>query len=493
MADRDVIPFDSARASERNHPEAFAFNSMLTDSIAATASVTGTAYYEALARYLTQSLDIRYVLIGEVFQWNGAQPKRMRSLCFYDRNHVLENLECDLSGTACEQLFRAIPSPSDGEIVYCVPNDLQRKFPAVSRLFPTTEAYLGIALIDSSTHSFIGHICLLDDRPLPELKRQHAKILLKFFAARTTAELKRQQAENREREKVRQLEQALEVLQRTQSQLVQTEKISSLGQLVAGVAHEINNPLACLTGNLNHVNEYVLDLAKHLELYRQYVPNPAPAIEEHAEDIDLDFVLEDLSPMLASMTVSVERIEKIVTSLRQFSRLDAETVPFDVREGLDSTLVVLQHRLKANESRPAIQVVREYSDLPLVPCRPGQLNQVFMNLLSNAIDALEEASEGCTFTALQNKPNVIRIRIQHIRDEVGSRVAICIADNGVGIPEDVKPHLFETFFTTKPTGKGTGLGLSLSYQIVTEYHGGTLSFDSTLDRGTEFIIELPIQ
>ncbi|MGC9503373.1 sensor histidine kinase [Baaleninema sp.] len=492
MSDRDVAPLDTLQLDDGTFNPTFLSPSVLTDAIAATASVTGEAYYNAFTRYLTLSLDIECAIIGEVVRWNGTQPQGVRSLCFCENGNFSDSIEYDvlcLNDNPPRLSSAAIP---DDESVYCIPNDPQTRY--TSKGDPRDpDCYLGLALRDPKTRRFVSHICIFSDSPLPPTKRQNAETLIRLFAARTIAEIKRQHAETREREKIRQLEQTLNALQKTQSQLVQTEKISSLGQLVAGVAHEINNPLGCLSGNLNHVEEYVRDLREHLELYHQYVPNPAPEIQEHAEDIDLEFLIEDLPPMLGSMKVSVDRIQEIVTSLRQFSRLDADKTLFDVREGLDSTLVVLKHRLKANDSRPEIQVVREYGDLPLVPCRPGQLNQVFMNLLSNAIDALEESNQGRSFSQIQDNPNLIRIRTERITDERGDRVAICIADNGRGIPEDVKPHLFETFFTTKPTGKGTGLGLSLSYQVITENHGGSLSFESTFNSGTEFIIELPIE
>ncbi|WP_017662456.1 sensor histidine kinase [Baaleninema simplex] len=494
MSDRDVAPLDSIRLDDGSLTCTVLSPSILTDSLVATASVTGQAYYKELTRYLTRSLEIGGAIVGEVVQWDETQPKRVRSLCFYKNSEICEAIEYDVLCLRGNPPQLSYTVSQDDESIYCIPNAAIASYTQGNeRNARTPDCYLGLALRDPKTHRFVSHICIFDDRPLTPTKRQHAETLIRLFAARTTAELKRQQAETREREKIRQLEQTLDALQRTQSQLVQTEKISSLGQLVAGVAHEINNPLGCLSGNLKHIEEYICDLSEHLELYRQHVPQPAPDIEEHADDIDLEFIVEDLPPMLGSMKVSLERIQEIVTSLRQFSRLDADKTLFDVREGLDSTLVVLKHRLKANETRPEIKVVREYSDLPPVPCRPGQLNQVFMNLLSNAIDAIEESNQGRSFRDIQDDPNLICIRTEHITDERGDRVAICIADNGCGISEAVKPHLFETFFTTKPTGKGTGLGLSLSYKVITENHGGTLSFESTSDRGTEFIIELPIE
>jgi hypothetical protein len=482
------------RQSHPSQPESLP-SDLLTQLITATASVTGEDYYPALAEQLTQALNVRYALIGEVVDWDDdGLPERVRSLCFWAGNGVMDNFEYELAGTPCGQLLKQA-SQSGGELPLCwFPSKIQSCFPKdIDLVHLNAESYLGLALIDPETHLAIGHICVLDTQPMSAQQRHHAQMLMSLFATRTVAELKRQQAERRERDRMMQLEQTLAELQRTQSKLVQSEKISSLGQLVAGVAHEINNPLGCITGNLSHTADYTQDLLEHLQLYRQSLQQLPPELSEHAEEIDVDYLIEDLPMIVDSMKVSVDRIRELVTSLRQFSRLDAEKTCCDVHDGLDSTLVVLRHRLKANSDRPEILVLKEYGDLPAVMCRPGQLNQVFMNLLSNAIDAMEEANQGRSYREIEENPNVICIRTQHIQDDGGDRLAICIADNGVGIPLDVQPRLFETFFTTKSTERGTGLGLSLSYQIVTENHGGTLTFDSTPGQGTEFIIELPLE
>ncbi|MCD8486702.1 MAG: AAA family ATPase [Desertifilum sp.] len=292
------------------------------------------------------------------------------------------------------------------------------------------------------------------------------------------------------RQKSQELQQALENLQSMQLQLVQNEKMSALGNLVAGVAHEINNPASFITGNLEPAKIYIQDLLGLLDLYQQKLPNPDAEILDEIEAIDLEYLRTDLPKLIESMDLGVERICSISNSLRTFSRADRDyKVPFNIHEGLESTLLILKHRLKANEHRPPIQVIREYGDLPLIPCFPGQLNQVFMNLLANAIDALEESNVGQSFQAIEARSNWIKIKTRSGRDR---SIAIQIADNGVGMSEAVQQRIFDHLFTTKPVGQGTGLGLAIARQIVVEKHGGTLEVKSALNQGTEFEIVLPI-
>lgn len=294
-----------------------------------------------------------------------------------------------------------------------------------------------------------------------------------------------------------QLESTLQELKQTQTQLIQTEKMSSLGQLVAGVAHEINNPVNFIHGNLIHASDYTKDLLKMLQLYQQQPSlNPDPEIQALAEEVDLEYLLEDLPKLLSSMRVGADRIRQIVLSLRNFSRLDeAEMKPVNIHEGIESTLLILQHRLQ-KKGDFSIEIAKEYGELPLVECYAGQLNQVFMNILSNAIDALEECSRGqgaCQLLTLEDarqRSNVIQIRTEAIDQ---GWVRIRIADNGSGIPEAALKKLFDPFFTTKPVGSGTGLGLSISYQIVVEKHGGRLECVSQPGQGAEFVIEIPVE
>ena len=306
------------------------------------------------------------------------------------------------------------------------------------------------------------------------------------------------QSEARFRQQAQKLEKALHELQQTQFQLIQTEKMSSLGQMVAGVAHEINNPINFIHGNLIYANQYIRDLLNLIHLYQEYYPHPAKEIAEEINTIELDFVIQDLPKMLASMQLGTDRIREIVLSLRNFSRLDeSEMKPVNLHEGIDSTLLILQNRLKGKGGCISIAVVKDYGDLPLIECYAGQINQVFMNIIANALDALDEYNSQRGVEAAKRNPSQITIRtmlgdrasaIAELRDFV----RVIIADNGPGMTEEVRKRLFDPFFTTKPVGKGTGLGLSISYQIVVEKHRGTLKCHSVPGKGTEFWIEIPV-
>ncbi|MCT7970748.1 GAF domain-containing sensor histidine kinase [Laspinema olomoucense] len=306
------------------------------------------------------------------------------------------------------------------------------------------------------------------------------------------------------REKAEELEKTLVELQQTEAQLVQSEKMSGLGQLVAGIAHEINNPVNFIHGNLVHVNNYTLELLTVLNLYQKYYPEPVAELEAAIEEMDVEFLMDDLPKLLSSMKLGTDRIRSIVQSLRLFSRVDESDMKrANIRDGIESTLMILQHRLNAQPGRLPIQLIFEDGDLPLVECYPGQLNQVFMNLIANAIDALEEAMASGNGRESQTLPT-LRIRTERVdfppvdsdeeplKNSASPRVRITIADNGIGMTESVRRRLFDPFFTTKAVGKGTGLGLSISYQIVVEKHRGTLECISEPNQGAEFIIELPI-
>lgn len=374
-------------------------------------------------------------------------------------------------------------------------------------------------------------------------------VALNELLARVRAGLRLYRAQQDLCEANQQLNLTLRDLQRTQAQLVQSEKMSSLGQLVAGVAHEINNPIGIIEGNLSHANDYLNDLLDLMQLYQKHYPNPDPEISDYAKMIDLEFITIDFPKILEAMKIGACRIRDTVLSLRNFSRLDeAEMKLVDIHEGLDSTLMMLQHRIQTSDGHPSIDVIKEYSNLPKVECYPRQLNQVFLNILNNAIDVLEykQMPERGNFQSrgseAQNYPlerslnefqigppsesaaksnQESKLRARHLRmplptqnspcivihtkfvsgqcqqtknngEPTSDKVVITIADNGPGMTESVRQRLFDPFFTTKPVGQGTGLSLSISYQIVVQRHGGQLSCISEPGQGTDFIIEIPV-
>ncbi|MBD2635222.1 AAA family ATPase [Limnothrix sp. FACHB-881] len=296
-------------------------------------------------------------------------------------------------------------------------------------------------------------------------------------------------AENTIRQKSKDLENTLQELQSAQLQMVQSEKMASLGNLVAGVAHEINNPIGFLNGSINNGKEHVQDLLEHLALYQQHYPSPTSPIQDHAEDIDLEYVCEDLPQLLNSMQGATDRIKSISTSLRTFSRADTEyKVSANLHEGIDSTLLILKYRLKANTNRPAIEVITNYGEIPPIDCFPGQLNQVFMNILANAIDMFDELAQGRSFKELEAHPQQITISTTLVNNQV----QIAIRDNGKGMDVEVQSRIFDHLFTTKSVGKGTGLGLAIAQQIVVDKHSGSLTVESEPGQGAEFLIRLPI-
>ncbi|MEG4608710.1 AAA family ATPase [Microcoleus sp. F6_B6] len=312
--------------------------------------------------------------------------------------------------------------------------------------------------------------------------------LLTLLCAQAAISIENARLYERSQAYAQQLERALKDLQQTQLQMIQSEKMSALGNLVAGVAHEINNPVGFLNGNIAPALDYINDLFGLLDLVQQKYPQIHPEIQEEIESIELDYIREDLPKLVESMREGVKRIQDISVSLRNFSRADSDhPVACNIHDGINSTILILKHRLKANEFRPKIQVIKDYGTLPEVECYAGQLNQVFMNILANAIDALEESNTGRSFAQIKANPN--RIKIITVLEN--QQVKITISDNGLGMNESVKSKIFDHLFTTKAVGKGTGLGLAIARQIVVEKHSGSLQVNSILGEGTEFIITLP--
>ena len=315
---------------------------------------------------------------------------------------------------------------------------------------------------------------------------QHEEVL-----ARIRVHLQLRNATQIMEQRTEELNQALESLKQAQARLVQSEKMSALGQLIAGIAHEINNPVNFIHGNLTHVKEYSQNLLDFVQLYQKHYPHPVAEIQEQAEELEIEFLQTDLFKMIDSMKMGSDRIRDLILSLRNFSRLDESALkPVSINEGIDSTLVILQHRLKARPDFPEIQVIKNYGDLPIVECYPSQLNQVCMNILSNAIDSLESrfANDALEESGM-DKYDEPTINISTVSSN--NQIMIKIADNGVGIPAPILNKLFDPFFTTKSVGKGTGLGLSISQQIIVEKHHGQIACFSNLGQGTEFVITIP--
>ncbi len=310
---------------------------------------------------------------------------------------------------------------------------------------------------------------------------------LKLYSLAKQLEEQKIELEQRVVERTQELTQALENLKQSQLQLVQSEKMSTLGQLVASVAHEINNPVGFITGNLSHLTDYTSKLINHLQIYQKLYTEPHEEIDKNAQKIYLDDLIRETPEIISSMEVGIDRIFNISTSLKNFSRSETSSkVEFDIHEGINSTLMILKHRLKANKKHPTIEIIKKYGDLPLVSCYPGQINQVFMNIIANAIDALEDVETN------QKSHHNLNIMISTVVDRDNHCVKILIQDNGLGMNVETKEKIFEQFFTTKIVGKGTGLGLSISRQIVEEKHQGKIYCISSLGEGTEFVVEIPI-
>ncbi|MBE9066508.1 GAF domain-containing protein [Leptolyngbya cf. ectocarpi LEGE 11479] len=446
-----------------------------------TATKTGADFFPISVMQLTESLGVAHAILAE------RHGDTLRTLAFVADQVLQPTYEYPIVGTPCEQVLQA------GEF-HCS-QSVQELFPKDSDLASLgAESYLGFAMQDSHG-DVVGHLCILDRKPLEHSDR--AEKLIRSFAARATAELERQKAidalehlnqdlEAKVVARTADLQASYQQLQDTQLQLIQSEKMSSLGQLVAGVAHEINNPVSFIYGNLKPCQEYIDDLSRLISLYQKHYPTAHPEISEFIEAVDIRYTLEDFPHLINSMQTGATRIQTIVQSLRTFSYAQQEGVKaFNIHNSIDNTLVILQNRLNGRAGKPTIEVVKAYGKLPLVECYGGLLNQVFMNLLVNGIDAIEEQQkvspeyQGCLI-----------ITTTVVSSEI---VEIKFRDNGIGMTPETQDKIFNPFFTTKPVGIGTGMGLSISYKIVTGDHQGQFYCSSVLGEGTEFVIELPVK
>ncbi|CBN57126.1 MULTISPECIES: PAS domain S-box protein [Kamptonema] len=456
-----------------------------------TAAKTGEEFFKSCVQYLAQVLGVRYAAIAEF-----ANPEKsiVQTLAFWAGDNFGDNFTCNLAGTACKNT-PCKNIDNNGEVCR-YPNSVDCLFPQDDTLVALqTQSYAGLPIIDTAGNQ-LGLLEVMDTKPMEkDLEMQSA--ILKIFATRAGAEMERIQAEAavrrseiQLRQQTEELEITLKKLQNTQTQLIQAEKMSSLGQLVAGVAHEINNPVSFIYSNIKPANDYACGLIKLIHLYQEYYPSPPAAISTLTEDIDFEYLVSDFSNLLESMKTGATRIGDIVKSLRTFSRLDeADFKEIDIHENIDSTLVILQNRLNGRAGKPEIHLIQNYGKLPLVECYGGLLNQVFMNLLVNAIDAIEQRRDSLESKEISDYIGCITITTSLYLE---NQVVISIQDNGCGMSAEVQEKIFNPFFTTKPVGKGTGMGLATSYQIVTENHQGYLRCFSTVDKGTEFRIELPI-
>jgi PAS domain S-box-containing protein len=450
-----------------------------------TAAKTGEDFFKSCIQYLAQVLEVRYAFIAEIVD---SEKLIAKTLAFWSEDGFSENFTYSLMGAPCENVY------NQGD--FCLySNSVQSLFPEDADLVVLqAESYAGLPLLDAAGNR-LGLLAVLDTKSMTKNSEMQLAIL-RIFATRAGAEMERMQAESairqseiKLRQKTEELETTLEKLQTTQTQLIQVEKMSSLGQLVAGIAHEINNPVSFIYGNLQPAADYTSDLIELIRLYQEHYPNPPQAISDLTEALDIEYLISDFYKLLESMKTGSRRISDIVKSLRTFSRLDeAELKAIDIHENLESTLVILQNRMKGWSGQPEIDVIRNYGNLPRFECYGGLLNQVFMNLLTNAIDAIEKKRAGLGVSERLNYRGTIVITTSIVSE---GQLLISIQDNGCGMEPQVQEKIFNPFFTTKPVGQGTGMGLAMSYQIITENHQGHLSCFSTPGEGTEFVIRFP--
>ena len=449
--------------------------------------------------HLAFDRNLKILQVGKVIERINPEPLLDRSLTdnFSIIRPTLSKIEFDSIKKRSRSRFLLKSCASDislrGQMIYLEESDLIFFLCHLWIVDKSELSSLSLKLKDFPAHDPIMDFLFLlqaKDKAFMEIQELLGKLDRQKNELQATLTEKEQLAELAKAQSY-QLQAALDELQQAQMNLIQTEKMSGLGQLVAGVAHEINNPINFIHANLKYLKDYSDDLTKIIKLYQQEYPNPSNEIKEVVESTDLEFLLEDLSDILKSMKFGTDRIQQIVKSLNTFSQHDRAEYKFtDIHEGIESTLHILNSRLKAKDKNSAIQIHKDYAGLPKVECYPSQLNQVFMNILVNAIDAVEERDAQRSLEEINSHPSSIRISTELLENQ---QIAIRIADNGSGIVEAKQARIFEPFYTTKPVGRGTGLGLSISYQIIVEKHKGTLTCNSTVGQGTEFTIQIPLQ
>jgi signal transduction histidine kinase len=422
----------------------------------------------ALQEYdiLDTAAEEAYDDLAKLASYICGTPIALVSLVDQNRQWFKSKVGIDANETPRELAFcaHAINKPDQPLVI---PNALEDERFADNPLVasdPNIRFYAGTPLVTPSGHA-LGTLCVIDRVPRDL----------------TSEQLESLQTLGRQVISQMELRLKLRHLKETQAQLIHSEKMSSLSQMVAGMAHEINNPAAFIGGNLYHLNEYTQDLLNVIHSYKKHCPNPPEIVQDVLENSDLEFVEEDIIKLLESTNIGISRIKDIILSLRKFSRLDESHIKkININDAIENVLSILQYRLNATADTPKINIIRDYHDLPLVECYPKQLNQVFLYLLDNAIDALQQHSV---------KIKIIKISTTTLDHH---RIAIRIADNGVGIPQEIKSQVYEPFFTTKLADKKIGMGLSVSHQVITKEHEGRLSFVSRVNKGTKFVIELPI-
>ncbi|MFN6465500.1 MAG: ATP-binding protein [Nostoc sp. DedVER02] len=454
-------------------------------------------FAKAFPFHIVFNRELKIIQVGEVLQ--RIHPEPLVNSLIEQQFHILRpNIQINFTTIAKRInslfLFESLHNGMilKGQMMYAQEQDIMFFICSVWVNHTDTLANCGLKLTDFATHDQTVDLIFLlkaKNTALEDIQNLTDQLMKRQVQLKNALQVQEYLAHTAETQ-AQQLENTLQELQQTQSQLIQTEKMSSLGQLVAGIAHEINNPVNFIYGNLKYLKEYTQDLLSLIHLYQEVYPQPHAKIEALSKKNDINYIIEDITKILSSVEVGANRIYEIVLNLRNFSRLDEVGMKsVDIHQGIDSTLLILQHSLKGKLDYKSIEIIKEYGDLPLVECHAGQINQVFMNILSNAIDAMRQHEKEQAKQGIIKQSNCITIRTQ-VKNQ--QRVTISIKDNGLGMTEEVKAKLFDPFFTTKPVGQGTGLGLSISYQIVVKKHGGQIQCISAPGQGAEFIIEIPL-